>query len=231
MRHPPRSRPVEGASAGVNMDRIAAHIAKYIGEPQHVFHELESDLVHLDVHVVPPAGGREYWTLVTSGMSDRPMAVPSGLEDQRYAELMICLLKEWALPWDKQDWAGTPEEAYWPVYWLKTLARLPHELQTWLGYGHTIPNGDPPEPYARNTKLCCALLVNPTIASAGFSELSISPEQTIHFYAVVPLYREEMDLKLKKGLQTLESKLKEAGVNEVLDIRRKNVARRKWLPF
>ena len=38
------------------------------------------------------------------------------------------------------------------------LARLPHEFQTLLWQGHTVPNGDPALPYARNTKLCGALV-------------------------------------------------------------------------
>lgn len=37
-----------------------------------VWHELVSDLVHLDVHVAEPTPARPYYTVVTSGMSDRP---------------------------------------------------------------------------------------------------------------------------------------------------------------
>jgi hypothetical protein len=40
----------------------------------------------------------------------------------------------------------------------RQLARLPHEYETALGIGHTIPNGPSAEPYARDTKLCCALI-------------------------------------------------------------------------
>gem|GEM_PF-6439728 len=40
-----------------------------------------------------------------------------------------------------------------------------------LGAGHTVPNGDPAEPYAANTQLCCALLAPPSIAPDGFETL------------------------------------------------------------
>jgi hypothetical protein len=36
-----------------NMEAISAHIARWIGEPASVFHELVSDKVHIDVHIVP----------------------------------------------------------------------------------------------------------------------------------------------------------------------------------
>ena len=40
---------------------------------------------------------------------------------------------------------------YWPYRMLKELARLPHEFDTFLWKGHTVPNGDPPQPYGPNT--------------------------------------------------------------------------------
>jgi hypothetical protein len=227
-RHSARIRPIEPAAPGGNMQRIVQHVTRYIGVPEKVYHEVESDLVHLDVLVVYPEEGRDYWTLVTSGMSDLPMNTPEGLEEQRYAELMICLPRSWKLPVDKEDWAGTGEEVYWPIYWLKTLARMPHALETWLGEGHTVPNGDPPEPYAKGTKLCCAMLMTPSIAAEGFGELEIDAEKKVHFYAVVPIYKEEMALKLKQGTAALIEKLHSAGVNEVLGVKRKNVGKKKW---
>ena len=56
-----------------------------------------SDLVHIDVHWVQPTPKRPYHTLVTSGMSDKPMTVPAGAEHLRFAELMLCLPPEWQM--------------------------------------------------------------------------------------------------------------------------------------
>ena len=55
------------------IEAVSAHVEEFVGEPAHVFHEFLSDLVHVDVHVVEPRKKRNYYTLVTSGMSDRPM--------------------------------------------------------------------------------------------------------------------------------------------------------------
>jgi hypothetical protein len=63
------------------------------------------------------------------------------------------------------------ERVYWPIRLLKGLGRLPHEYSTFLWYGHTIPNGDPPEPYAEGTNLCCALITPPVLAPDDFELL------------------------------------------------------------
>jgi hypothetical protein len=48
----------------------------------------------------------------------------------------------------------------------------------------------------------------------------------IHFLAVMPLYEEELRLKLDRGAEVLFERLDEAGVNELLVLQRKNVARK-----
>jgi hypothetical protein len=46
----------------------------------------------------------------------------------------------------------------------------------------------------------------------------------------VPLYQEEMDLKLKKGSEALFKLMVAQKVNELVDIKRKNVAKKtRWL--
>src|SRR6185295_19871223 len=83
-----REKPFEPARGDEqNIEAIAAHIEKHIGPPDSVFHEIISDLVHIDVHFVAPAPERNFRTLVTSGMSDRPMNAPEGAEHLRYAEM------------------------------------------------------------------------------------------------------------------------------------------------
>jgi hypothetical protein len=47
----------------------------------------------------------------------------------------------------------------------------------------------------------------------------------INFYSIIPLYPEEMALKLKQGSGALSKKLDEAKVSELIDIERKNLCR------
>src|SRR5215831_18616558 len=152
LRYEARERKWEAApppSQGI--EEIEKHVATYFGAPATVFHEIVSDLVHIDVHIIPPHAERDCWTLFTAGMSDRPMSPPEGADDEKWAELMISLPPDWTL--DKLSVTPPPadlEKWYWPIRWLKQLARFPHTCETWLGSGHTIPNGDPPEPFFAN---------------------------------------------------------------------------------
>lgn len=205
------------------IEAISEHIARHIGKVDNVWHELISDLVHIDVHVVNPTTDRPYYTLVTSGMSDRPMNTPSGEEKSQYAELMISLPPDW--PFTQE--AFEQPENFWPIHMLKFLARFPHEFETWLSWGHTIPNGDPPEPFADNSQLCCAILLSPALIAEEFRALKIDDERTINFYSLVPIYREEMDFKLSKGTNALVDRFAKNGVTELLDLNRTNVCKKK----
>jgi hypothetical protein len=199
---------------------IEGHIEKFAGKPKTVYHEIISDKVHIDVHFVAPSERRPYHTLITSGMSNLPMKAPEQYKQFCYAELMLCLPPDW--PLTDNDFKLLAN--YWPVGLLKYLARMPHQFDTWFHHSHSIPNGDPAEPYA-NTGFCCALLGHPRQFPPEFEQLKISAEKTIHFCSVVPIYPEEMDLKLKKGAEALWERFDKAGISELLDVRRKNVAK------
>lgn len=58
------------------IQEISAHIEKHLGPVETVFHEVVSDTVHIDVHIVKPTVKFPFVRLVTSGMSDLPMTTP-----------------------------------------------------------------------------------------------------------------------------------------------------------
>lgn len=124
---------------------------------------------------------------------------------------MVCLPADW-------DIYGQGEENYWPLRWLKILARLPIEQDTWLGWGHTVPNGGP---FVDNTKLSCVLLNNPEDVEEGASVCQLPNGEEVNFYQMIPLYEEEMNFKLEHGAEVLLDRMDEVGV--VVDINRKNV--------
>lgn len=220
-RHKPRAAPTFAPPdmSESNLQAIDDHVAEHIGKIENVWHEIVSDIVHIDVHVVPPRPERPYYTLVTSGMSDLPMNAPEGAEDWKFSELMLCLPPDWPLTTE----AFKDERNYWPVRWLKTLARFPHEYETWLSVAHTIPNGEPPEPLAENTAFAGFMLVPPLTTSVEFHELLVPPLRTIHFHALLPLTAAEMEFKLKHGADALMERLEKAKVTELIDLRRKSV--------
>lgn len=229
-RHTKKVQDVEFATENEHtLNAITNHVEKHIGQISHVFHEIISPQIHLDVLIVNPTKEKNYYTFVTSGMSTLPMNVPEGAESFKFSELMICLPGDWPVSSESFN----SEDNYWPIKWLKTLARLPHEYETWLYIGHTVPNGDPAQPFASNTSFSGMILNVPTLVEdlRSFFTLRMPNETDIHFFSLIPLYKEEMDLKLKSGAEVLFEKLEKAGVNEIVNLKRKNVAKKGLLFF
>jgi hypothetical protein len=198
------------------IDAVSEHVEAHIGPIERVLHELVSPVVHIDVLHVLPSEAHPWHTLVTCGMAAKPMQAPD--PDLAFAELTLALPPDW--PMGDEDWRD--ERHYWPIRLLKFLARLPHEYDTWLGEGHTIPNDDPPEPYASGTRLSGAILAGPQLTPDAFDVLS-RPAGPVRFLGVYPLHAAEMDLKLAKGADALYDLLSGARVTELVDPERPSV--------
>ena len=129
------------------------------------------------------------------------------------------------------DGAEADEERwYWPMRTLKLVARLPHLHATWIGLGHTIPNGHPAEPYAEDTKLCCMMAGPPMLFGDAFWKCEVAEGKTVRLYALLPLYEDEMAFKLEQGSDALFEKLDERDVSELVDVKRRSVlAKRFWV--
>ncbi len=206
------------------IEKISAHIEQHVGPVTMVWHEIVSDLVHIDVYEVAPTEDRPYWTLVTSGMSDLPMAASEQNKAWAYAELMLCLPKEWKLGEDDLK----DDRYYWPIRWLKVLARFPHEYKTWLSWGHSMPNGDPAKPVASDAPFTGIMLLRPKTLATDFWTLKIRDDKIIHFFSVVPLHPGEMDLKLKAGSEEMDRLLDKHKVTEIVNKSRRDVSKRDW---
>lgn len=202
-----------------HMEAIRAHVEKHIGPIEWVFHELISDTVHLDIMFVAPTPQRNCYTLLTCGMSALPMTVPEANQqpenDRRYAELMLCLPPDWKL----SEEAFRDENNYWPVRWLKTVGRLPHQLKTWVGPLHTVPNGAEAKPFAKNTRMGCWMLLYPLTTSDEFGELKYE-DRVINFYGMVALHRDEMELRLAGEVPALLDAFGKEMVSELLSVAR-----------
>ena len=200
-------------------DALRNHLRAHLGPAENVWHEVVSEFVHIDVHIHEPTPQCPALVLVTEGMSRLPMTVPKERSDRRWAELVLCLPRDWPLgPEDIKD-----ARNYWPLRWLYTLARLPHQYGTWLGFGHTIPNGDPPRPFASDTELCCWLLTPPAIFAKGFGHVPLASGETLHLYTPIPIHRSEIEFKQKRGAEPLIERLWQAKGLGVLDVRRRAV--------
>jgi hypothetical protein len=218
--HKERTEPPIVAPHSDNLEAVVNHIITHLGDPERVFHELISTTVHIDVHIVKATPERPWVSLVTSGMSDIPMNAPENAGDYRFAELMIRLPADWKL----DEASIKTEEYYWPLRWLKTLARMPHEYESWLSYGHSIPNGDPPSPIAPNVPFAGMLLSMPWIGGEEFATLYLNDGTPVRFWSLVPLHPSEIDFKLQRGADAFFEKLAAAGYSDLFDPNRPAVA-------
>lgn len=203
-------------------EEVERHFAGVGLEGDSVFHEIASDMIHVDVHICEPSDERPFYTLYTTGMADRAMSTPDGMEEFSRAELMLCLPANWPL----EERLIDEEENYWPIRILKYFARFPHEYETWLAFGHSIPNGDPPEPFAESTKLCGVVLASPATIPESAHRFE-SSQGVVQIYSLLPVYQEEMNLKLEKGIEYLLDRFDAKGVNELIDPSRQRATRKK----
>lgn len=206
------------------VDEIVDHFDKNFTKTTNTFHEIFSNQVHIDINFIEPTDEEPYKVVYTTGMSDLPMTLPSEIEEEyahlKRAELMIFLPESW--PTDSE--AFKEEKYYWPIRLMKQLARFPHQYNTYLGYGHTIPNSADYIPYAENTELNGVVL---SLLKKDVSMLKTKDGTQINIYILIPLYKEEMDYKLKNGVEALLNKLckLEAG-GFIIDPSRKNTCKK-----
>jgi hypothetical protein len=213
---PPGNEELEQEVGSVTLED---HIAEHFGKPRPVSQqEMVPGDPPVSVHVIPPASKRQPVTLVTTGMSDKPMTVPKGEEEYRFAELFIQL---------PSDWPTTPKKLSdprygWPLDWLRRIAHYPHDNDTWLGGSATvIANGDPPAPLAEGVPFIAILLLT---SDEEEERLLTSDGRVIHFYRLFPLYLEEYQLERKDGVAALIKLFQKHKISMTLDLNRKNVA-------
>jgi Suppressor of fused protein (SUFU) len=198
---------------------IRTHVERHIGPIDRVFRD-ESDAA-IDVLHVAPVDSRPYHTLVTTGMSEFEMPVPADKDAPRRLELMMTLRERWRL----EDQLSGPASGLWPVRLLQRLGRWTREHNSWLGWGHAVPNGEPAQPFAASTKLCGVILAPSLLVPVAFYELGVGNQRTA-FYSAIPLYREELELHRQLGMEALLTKLLRYDINDVVEPARRNVAKR-----
>jgi hypothetical protein len=189
-------------------------VARHLAPATRVIHEIRSEIVHVDIHVVAPAAERPFWFLFTTGMSALPMNVPYHMGLVPHAELSLRLPDRWQV--DTERWKREPKW-YWPIRELLSIARYPHRNRTWLGEGHTIASSDPPRPFDSTTSLA-AMLILPSSLDDGDGECgAIDAEVATELLELWPLHADELEYKRLHGVGALLDRLDEACVTAILD--------------
>lgn len=174
-------------------DRLIEHLRRWLGPVDRVIPPAERGGVEL--LVLGPTRHRHWTVLVTCGMGAAPMNVPpelAGFGAER-AEIMMYLPPDWnALSADPKD--------AWPVGWLRLLAAMPREQGTWLGWGHTIPNG---RPFAPGCGFTGVMLLTPGGVPDAAAVCPLPGGGEVNLYQAAPLYNEEMAYKLEHEAEGL----------------------------
>jgi hypothetical protein len=155
------------------------------GEPRHIYKDALPGFPSVDVHTY---FRRNVCTLVTSGMSDLPMNIPAGADVPRRVELIF--------------YCSEPRPEYCDV--LQWLAHFPHDQKSWIGWGHTVPNGTPPAPFWGSTILDTVLFMEPIVkVDQTLAEALTLGGDPVRFLWVIPLTTPECNFKLEKGTSAI----------------------------
>jgi hypothetical protein len=114
----------------------------------------------------------------------------------------------------------------WPLRLLAAKAREPAVHHAWIGWGQSTGHYSHGELQAfdPSTEQSCSILLPHVGVDDGFSELRLVDGVAIEFLCVVPLYLEELQLKMRAGIPELLARLDRFGITEIVAPRRPNVA-------
>jgi hypothetical protein len=159
--------------------------------------------------------------IMTNGLSDYSMPVPEKYKGRENNELYFCLPSYW-------DWQALENPSMnWIYPWIRKMAKHVVDKATWFGHGHTFPNGKELSSISATMKQDHFILLDPILLSNELCPLECGAK-SIHFLAIVPIFKDEMDYKQARGTFKLLQKLNSAGVTELLDDYRSSVFKSKW---
>ena len=113
------------------------------------------------------------------------------------------------------------EAWYWPIRWLKILARLPINEDSWLAGAIPLPTRTAP-PLRKTPASTASCWSTPVLFPQKASVCPLSGGDEVNFYQLLPLYQEEMDFKLSHSAGELLDLFPEEDL-ETVDVDRPSV--------
>ncbi len=174
--------------------KIIDHIQKNFGVIQKIIKDDPSDDIRVDINIIYPTKKRNYYTLVTNGIGAKSMKVPHKYNELNIdrAELVITLPPDWNINSREEKW-------FWPILFLRNLARSSFEQEAWLGVGHTIYMGKG----FLNEKVDGFVLATPLLYGIDSSICRINHGKDVNFYSLVLLHSSEIDYMTRFDLGEL----------------------------
>lgn len=202
-------------------EALLAHLTGFLGQEYVVATERADDGIPLEFAVFAPSEQIPHPTLVTLGMSQRPMASPGGEQEVRL-ELLIGLPAGWpGIDPPAPELLEDPANS-WPLRLLTDTARIPSTDGSFLDWGHSITNNG--ERYDDSAPFTGALIGPPYGYPPQLMNAS-TPAGGVQILAVLPATAQELAAKVSvpSGGDMVLGRLAQAGVTAVLDPSRESV--------
>lgn len=180
-------------------------IEKKLGKTHLLYENIYFPDINLtfDIHWIKATEKKPFITLITVGMSSKPMNISD--ETKAYCELMISLPLNFDLDNKENRWVVTEliNRVYYPFIYFNYY------------YNGGIENNF--VPFSSNTDLSGFLLLSPKKKNIVFLD------KIINLYQLIPIYEEEYNYILKNGFNSFKKFLKNEGItlSAVVDISRK----------
>jgi hypothetical protein len=173
---------------------------------------------HIDIHVIPPSkqSGRNYFTLITSGMSDERMTLPKGIDKQyARAEIIFYVANYDSIPYQT--------EKPWYVNDMFFFAHFPFKYKTWLAISHTLAMQNPPAPIVTDSLLTTAFFLPPIFEPKEFVNHFKLGNEKVNFLWLTFLSDKETEYKLNNGYEKLVEKFNKDNFPQVFNPLRKSI--------
>eukprot|EP01040_Poterioochromonas_malhamensis_P008907 gene8907-9644_t len=147
---------------------------------------------------------RNYWTIVTMGLSGTKMNVPEGISnpnDYARAELICYLPPDWSFPPALGEGLN---EQNWPLEMLRSYVQYVSSTKAWIARYHGLPNilSDPPgQQFVPCVPFSHVVLFDTEVnEKPGFAVADVDGEK-VNFYLVVPVTAAEAAWKREVGIE------------------------------
>lgn len=189
------------------LDIREAHYQRFFGPlTEKVMHSTDVKPVHVDIYQFAPTTERQFWTLITGGMSDIQQIGPEDCAEHQAPRAEILMY--------------VPSPQGWMFNVLKALAEMPFDDDTYLHWWHTIPNGMPMT--AKPSLLTSYFFMPPYFEDEQFGGLQLDGD-AVDFLWMVPITEAEREFAVAHGSQALENRMRDANLAHVLDESRKSI--------
>ena len=178
-------------------------ITKYFGKIKTTIKEAV-EISGIEIALVSPTKNMPYYKLVTMGMGDKKMNVPTDFQGKAPERVELCFY--FHETWDIGEIDKSMKYG-WPVEVLQKLSAYPEKSGSWLAHGHTLNNNSPICDFVDYTAF---LLLSAITASEFVPNCMVSPDKEVSFLLCYPIFTEELEFKNKNSALDLINRIDDA---------------------